>query len=356
MESTIKYNRFEIDDNLSMGENGFLYYNDFMENNAYNRIILSSILNLHKKRYVEIETNEKNELIIKIITGTQNLKISEYFIYECLKQIDKDENGTITLNEFNTSENTIFAKNKKNIKELIYQEALDDDLIDKEKYSMKRTYFFRILSILCILAPMAYLYKFVLIILGVLLLILIDFKMSKPKDELNKLKESLINSDIMKYGSKNELKKIIIEFIICFIIFFANYYILNYLNLLVPNTLLLIAIETIIILIYAIKNYIKFIKIDILSDKAISTQQNLQSLANFLKDYSLIENRKSIEIHLWDIYLILSVLLNINKTITKELKFEISDNHKNKEIEKQFDFYENKYFYINDKNEKVYLD
>lgn len=141
--------------------------------------------------------------------------------------------------------------------------------------------------------------------------------LSKPKDELNNLKESLINSDIMKYGAKNELRKIIIEFIICFIIFFVNYYILKSLNLLVPDILLLVAIETIIILIYAIKNYINFMKIDILSNKAISTQQNLQSLANFLKDYSLIENRKSIEIHLWDIYLILSVLLNINKTITK---------------------------------------
>ena len=208
METTIKYNIFEIDENLSMGENGFLYYKDFMEKNAYNRIILSTILNLHKKGYAEVDTNKKN----------------------------------------------------------------------------------------------------------------------------------------------------IIEFIICFIIFFANYYILKSLNLLVPNVLLFVAIETIIILIYAIKNYINFMKIDILSNKAISTQQNLQSLANFLKDYSLIENRKSIEIHLWDIYLILSVLLNINKTITKELKFEISDNNKNKKKEKQFDFYENKYFYINDKNEKIYID
>ena len=146
----------------------------------------------------------KNELIIKIIIGTQNLKKSEYFIYECLKHIDKDENGTITLSEFNASENTIFAKKKNNIKELIYQEAIDDDLIDKEKYSMKRRYFFRTLSILCILAPMAYLYKLVLIILGILFIIQVDIRFSQPKDELNKLKESLINSDIMKYGSKNE--------------------------------------------------------------------------------------------------------------------------------------------------------
>lgn len=116
MQSNIEYNRFEIDENLSMGENGFLYYNDFMEKNAYNRIILSTILTLHKKGYAEINTNEKNELIIKIISGTQNLKKSEYFIYECLKHIDKDENGTITLSEFNTSENTIFAKNKKILK------------------------------------------------------------------------------------------------------------------------------------------------------------------------------------------------------------------------------------------------
>ena len=121
MKNDSNYNRFDIDENYSMGENGFLYYEDILENKALNKIILSTILNLHKKKYLEINTNEKNELIIKINSGTESLKKSELFIYECLKCIDKDENGTITLNEFNTSENKIFANNKKNIKELIYQ-------------------------------------------------------------------------------------------------------------------------------------------------------------------------------------------------------------------------------------------
>ena len=65
---------------------------------------------------------------------------------------------------------------------------------------------------------------------------------------------------------------------------------------------------------------------------------------------------KSIEIHLWDNYLIISVLLDINKTIPKELNLSLSNKNRNIKTEIKFDYYENKYFYINDKNEKIYIE
>ncbi len=50
MKNNSNYNRFDIDENYSMGENGLLYYEDILEKTVLNRIILSSILNLHKKK------------------------------------------------------------------------------------------------------------------------------------------------------------------------------------------------------------------------------------------------------------------------------------------------------------------
>ena len=357
MKNDKNYNRFEINENYSMGENGLLFYEDIMEKNAFNKIILSSILNLHKKKHLEINTNEKNELIIKIISSNKPLKKSELFIYECLKHIDKDENGTITLNEFNASKNTIFSKNKKSIKELIIQESMDDELIDKDKYKMKSRCFFRTIEILffllfSILEYMHINFSLLLLIVVSLFSAIENSDKLKLKNDLNRLKKSLIDSDIIKYGSKDVFSTILIEIGVCIILFFANNYILHYIDYLVPSILIL-AIEAIILLFYAVKIYIKFMKTDIITDTANTQKQNLKGLANFLKDYSLIENRKSIEIHLWDTYLILSVLLDINKTIPKELKIELSNNNERKI---QFDYYENKYYYINNLNEKIYTE
>ena len=66
------YNRFKIDNTLSMGENGFLYYNDIIKKNSFNRIIISSIFNLYKKNCIQVDTNKKNELIIKVLSIKEN--------------------------------------------------------------------------------------------------------------------------------------------------------------------------------------------------------------------------------------------------------------------------------------------
>lgn len=349
------YNRFNIDNTLSMGENGFLYYNDIIKKESFNRIILSSIFNLYKKKCINIDTNEKNELIIKVLSIKENLKKSEYFIYECLKKIDKDENGTITLNEFNAQENKVFAKNKKSIKELIFNEAIEDGLIDTEKYNLKKEYFFKTLVFIFYIIPMAFFPKNYLIMLVLLMVIITEIKKIIPKNELRKIKDKLIYSNTIKKSTNNKYD-ILLLIILGVIISIVNYIIFNKMYFIVANVLLIFIAEALIFLFFIIRNYYKFIKINIFTNKAISIKQELVGLSNFLKDYSLIENRKSIEINLWDNYLIFSVLFNINNTIPKELKIEFFDKSKNQKIEKQFDYYENKFFYKNEKNEKIYLE
>jgi len=87
---------------------------------------------------------------------------------------------------------------------------------------------------------------------------------------------------------------------------------------------------------------LKNTKIDIYTNKAKLNKQKLKGLKNFLKDNSLIENRKAIEIYIWEDYLIFSVLLGINHNIPDEIKINLS-NIKEKRG-KYYDYYENKYY------------
>lgn len=148
MENLYKY---DFNEKLSIGESALIYYNSILKKDVFNRIIISTILKLHKKGYVELNNTKNNELIIKIKNGTKDLRISEKFIYECLKCIDTDGDSILTLNEFKISENNVFATQKNNIKELIIQEAMKDELIDIKKFKKKRMYFFRTLEILVLI-------------------------------------------------------------------------------------------------------------------------------------------------------------------------------------------------------------
>ena len=359
----IKYNRDDIDEKLSMGENALLYYDNILEKNVLNRVIISTILELHKKGYVELNNTKENELVIEIKKGTKDLRISETFIYECLRFIDADNDSIVTLDEFNAYENDVFARHKKNIKELIIQEAMVDELIDIEKFKKKRKHFFRTLEILVILI-MSMLVEFINPIKAIILVITIivistlmgtnylDEFITYSKDSLKKLKNKLLNEEIMKYSSKTKHKNIMIEFVTWIIIYYIHFYFLEEIFTYIENIFI---IETLIILILAIVEYIKFHKVDIYTDKAILNRQKLKGLGEYLKEYSLIENRKAIEIYLWEDYLIFSVLLGINNNITNEMKLNL-DNNRRKKSEIQYDYYENRYFYMNDKDEKVYID
>jgi len=359
----IKYNRNDIDKNLSMGEYALLYYDNIVEKNTLNKIIISNILRLYKKGYLELNNNKENKLEIKIKDSKESLKISEIFIYECLKVIDSNNDLILTLDEFSAYENNVFSKYKNQIKELIIQEAMTDKLINIEKFKKKRKYFFRALEVLVIFISsflIGFINEFSTIILIIVTAIIVALgrtgnlikATNYSKNSLKKLKTKLLNDEIMQYSSKTENKKILIEFTLFIIIYYMHLYLAREVFIYIGN---LFVIELIIMLIFAIVEYIKFNRADIYTDKAILYKQKLEAFGKYLKDYSLIKERNAIEVYLWEDYLTFSVLLGINRNITKEIKINLSnDTEKKNEI--QYDYYENKYFYINDKNEKIYVD
>lgn len=359
----IKYNRNDIDKNLSMGEYALLHYDNIVEKNTLNKIIISNILRLHKKGYLELNNNKENKLEIKIKDSKESLRISETFIYECLRLIDSNNDLILTLDEFSAYENNVFSKYKKQIKELIIQEAMTDELINIEKFKKKRKYFFRTLETLVIVFSsflVGFINEFITIILIIATAIIIALGRTGnlikftnySKNSLKKLKTKLLNDEIMQYSSKTENKKILTEFTLCISAYYMHLYLAREIFIYIGN---LFVIELIIMLIFAIVEYIKFNRANVYTDKAILYKQKLERFGNYLKDYSLIKERNAIEVYLWEDYLTFSVLLGINRNITKEIKINLSnDTEKKNEI--KYDYYENKYFYINDKNEKIYVD
>lgn len=323
-------NRNNIDSNLSMGEYSLLHYEDISEESIMNRIIVSTILQLHLKGFVEINENKEKKLIIKIISGTIQLKPSECFIYECLKSLDIDSNSVLTLDELNITSTRVFARNKNRIREMIIQEALEDNLIDIKKYHQKHRYFFRsfriiILLILTIVLSNAY-------ILGLLYVFLIIFSAwiipTSKKSSIN-----IINDDILMYKYSIDLKSILGDLFLCFLNMFLVHNLINMIYIYYTEIIIALAISII--------TYIKFRKSDAFTDKALNAKQNLNGLEAFLREYSLIENKKSLDIYIWEDYLAFSVLLGINQNISNELKVNLSPVIKTR----YYDYYENRYKY-----------
>ena len=331
-----KYNINGIDKNLSMGEIAILYYNDILEKDVYNKVIISTILRLNSKKYVSIDNAENNEIIVRIKEGTENLKISEKFILECLKVIDTDNDSIVTLNEFNACENDVFVRYKKNIKQLIIHEAMKDELVDTNKFKEKRRYFFRTLEIFVILILLiipGLIGIINLLRIHIMILAFIIFAFAKiftkqnylvkfirySKNNLSKIKNELLNDEIMKYSSKREYINIIMKFVICIIMYFIlSYLITKY----VGNFRMLEIMITLICLI--MENNI-YNNTNVYTDKAMIIKEEIDCLKEYLEEYSLIKDRKALEIYLWEDYLSLSVLLGINENVINELNLNLSD-------------------------------
>lgn len=100
--------------------------------------------------------------------------------------------------------------------------------------------------------------------------------------------------------------------------------------------------------------YKKFKNTDIYTQKAKEEKERLNALKKYLEDYSLINKREILEIYLWEKYLAYATIFNINHNIIEILQVNLEEKISDKK-EIQFDFYENKYFYIDDKNQKIYI-
>ena len=285
-----------INQEISMGEAGLIYYETILDKNIMNKIIISTILDLLLKKHIKFEQNSKKEIIIKIVNSNEKLRKSEEFILECLKKSDIEKDNELKLEEITRVDNTIFLKNKKKISELIIKEALEEQYIDKEKIEMKKKYL------------------------------------------------------------RDSISKIIITFFVIFLI--LN--IFRYISFVVtPNTekMILIVVLIAAIVIHTL-SYKKLKKKDIYTEKTKEEKENMIELKKYLENYSLIKNRELIEIYLWEKYLAYSVILDINQNIIDILKINLDkDVDENDEIVKniQFDFYENQYFYIDKNNQKRYI-
>lgn len=282
------YYQDEIDSKISMGEVCLILYKTILDNGIMNKIIVSTILELHRKKCISFK-QKNDDICIEIENPNGNLKESELLIYQCLKASDNEKDGVLTLNEISNKKNKIFAKNKRKIKDAIIKESILDGYIDKEKLEKKEK-----LSSECIL-----------------LLIFIPF--------------------------------------IFFAITSSN-----------PSPFLFF-FELLLLLILNISAFIRYQKINFFTKKFEEEKHKLLGLKDYLKDYSLIENKNILDIYLWERYLSFSVAFDLNKNIFDFLKINLKDQETltekpNTTFEKQFDFYENKYFYINDKNEKIYID
>ena len=109
------------------------------------------------------------------------------------------------------------------------------------------------------------------------------------------------------------------KFVICIIMYFIlSYLITKY----VGNFRMLEIMITLICLI--MENNI-YNNTNVYTDKAMIIKEEIDCLKEYLEEYSLIKDRKALEIYLWEDYLSLSVLLGINENVINELNLNLSD-------------------------------
>lgn len=136
-----KYFRDEINLKMSMGEVALICYENILDKKIINRIIISTILELHLKKYIKLSKDIKGKIFIQIEDSNEELRKSEKLILQGLKESDIEKDNKLELEEITGTKNQIFSKNKRNIKDLILTEALEDGYIDGEKLELKQNYF-----------------------------------------------------------------------------------------------------------------------------------------------------------------------------------------------------------------------
>lgn len=137
-----EYYRDELDDNISMGEVALICYETILKKDVLNKIIISTIFILHLKKYVRFEKSEDQDgVVILLQDSDEKLKKSEEVILETLRKSDENNDKKLTLNEITKENNTIFLKNRINIKNAIVEEAIEDGILDKERLALKQKYF-----------------------------------------------------------------------------------------------------------------------------------------------------------------------------------------------------------------------
>lgn len=337
------YNRENIDKNLSPGEIGLIYYNDILDEAIMNKIITSTILKLHLKKHIKIEKEQDNAIIILTENDKKDLKISEEFILECLKQSDLESDNKLTIEELTTEKNKVFAQNKNAIKDKIFEEAIADKLINQKEIKKSKhcvENIFRV-GLYIIFSVMLIIFKnTILTYLTIGLVVAISIGYLNPRYRI------IFNKYIDK-NTEKEKSKYLIDSIIAFLLAQGNVYLIN-------NRIEFEGLEMIAVFIFCIIMYIRYYRINIYENKAIEEKEKLKGIANYLKDYSMINEKDVLDIYLWEEYLVYASILGINEIIDERLQVNIKEEKKTTGM--QYDYYENRYFYIKENNEKIYFE
>lgn len=146
-----KYVRDEMDSEISMGEVSLLCDEKILDKDVMNRIITSTILQLHLKKQIQFNQDEKGKIIIQIQNAKEPLKKTEELILQCLKASDVEKDKQLQLEEITRSNNPAFYHHKKRIKDLIIEESIEDGYINQEKLETKQKYFNTMMSMILLM-------------------------------------------------------------------------------------------------------------------------------------------------------------------------------------------------------------
>lgn len=146
-----KYVRDEMNSEISMGEVALLCDEKILDKNVMSRIITSTILQLHLKKQIQFNKDEKGKVIIQIQNSKEQLKKTEKLILKCLKASDIEKDNKLQLEEITRSDNQFFYNNKKQLKDSIIKESIEDGYINQEKLKLKEKYFHTMMSMILLM-------------------------------------------------------------------------------------------------------------------------------------------------------------------------------------------------------------
>lgn len=349
------YNREQMSKGMSAGEIVLLYFNDIYSKSMINKIIISTILKLQLKKHIIIE-GKNEELVIRISESKEKLRISEKFILECIKHCDSEKDKELSIKEIKN--NKIFSRHKDEIQELIIQEAISDGLVDLERNKEKKYVFIKAfrMTFFIVISLLIFIFSGSLEINILALVLIYNYKKILKNKTLIKIKDKLIlqdkKMDLYQKDNKRE-RKPLLEFLVIAFLAFCNFYLIGEIHRILPYGGLIFLIEILIITINALILYRKSYNINIFSNIADKEKENLKNLNNYLNDYSLIAEKDVIDIYIWEDYLLYATIFGISKNVTETLKINLENNKEKYDI--KYDYYENKYFYINNLDRKIYL-
>jgi len=262
--------------NATPGEANYLYKykkGEYKSGESQSNIVAATILNLCLKGYLQLRTEGKS-VYIKVVKESDGLKKDEASILDLLKKVQrkKDEFNIQELNSYAKSNYTEYSKAINDLINSSRNSLYDLGLVDKAEEKMyDKTK--NASAILCFIK-------------GVIEFLLIAFLVA--------------NMGIFKYVCVN---------------FFGIAYQSNFVNMCIN------VLPYIILKIMNLKLLIKIQnKIAVLTQKGVEEQEQWKGLANYIKEFSMINEKEVPAIVVWEKYLVYATAFGIADTAIKQMQ------------------------------------